>query len=308
MNPFFAFCMFTAVVLFGAAIWLVARAGAQKSAEHMKTRLRTVHEHEAEVQVTLIERTQMPVLAPVAGLFWRAGIPLPRGRVVLAIVLWVLIPVVLFVSTGWIAAIVAVVLPPVAMYFWLTNRANNRRLKIVDQLPLFLENALRVLGTGNTMEESFAAATLEAQYPIRPLFETVVRQVRLGAPIEQGLTEAGELYRLRDLKVVALAATVNRRYGGAMRNVLRSVIMAIRQRGTSAKELRALTAETRFSAVALFLIAGGLIAYIYLSNPHYYAAMLATPSGKWILIGSVSLLFIGGGVLWRMVNSIRMID
>jgi tight adherence protein B len=298
----------TALVLIFVAIWLVGRASAEKSAEQVKGRLRTVHEHEAEKQVNLVENARAPLFGPLAGFFWRAGVQVPRSRVVFAAIVWSLVTAGAFFSRGLITAAVAFVLPPAVVYFWLSNRANARRMRIVDQLPLFLENALRVLGTGNTMEESFAAATLEAQDPIRPLFDNIGRQVRLGAPIEQGLMEAGDLYRLRDLKVVALAANVNRRYGGAMRNVLRSVINAIRQRGTSAKELRALTAETRFSALVLFLISTGIICFIYLNNPHYYSAMLATPSGKWILIGSFSLLFVGGGLLWRMVNSIRMID
>ena len=102
--------------------------------------------------------------------------------------------------------------------------------------------------------------------------------------------------------MVALAAAINRKYGGSLRQVMKSLITNIRQRDTAARELRALTAETRFSALVLSVIPVSLSFYIFLQNRNYYAGMWADGTGRWVLMLSVLLQVAGVIVLWRMMN------
>jgi tight adherence protein B len=160
------------------------------------------------------------------------------------------------------------------------------------------------LAAGNTFEEALVQAARESPDPIRPLFASVGRQVRLGAPLEVVLAEAGDIYRIRDVRVIALATSINRKYGGSMRSVLKSLITAIRQRGNAAKELRALTAETRFSAYTLAFITISLFLFLFLSNRTYYNSMLESTGGTVMLGVSGGMVFFGFFVLWRMIKSI----
>jgi tight adherence protein B len=131
----------------------------------------------------------------------------------------------------------------------------------------------------------------------------VGRQVRLGAPVELVLMETGEIHQIRDIKVMALAASINRKYGGSMRNILKSLIQAIRARDVAARELRALTAETRFSAIILSILPVGLSIYVYLQNPGYYTEIIADPTGKTMLLVSLSMQILGILVLIKMMRS-----
>ena len=117
------------------------------------------------------------------------------------------------------------------------------------------------------------------------------------------MSEAAEVHLLRDLKVIALAAGINRRYGGSLRSIFRSLVQAIRSRDSAQRELRALTAETRFSAMVLALIPTGLTLYILLQNPGYYGSMWADPSGRLTLMFSVFMQLMGIVVIWRMMRS-----
>ena len=171
----------------------------------------------------------------------------------------------------------------------------------MSQLPGFLESGLRVLQAGNTLEESLALAAVESPEPLKPLFQSVGRQVRLGAPLDQVLAEMADIHRIRDIKVIALAASINRKYGGSLRNVFRSLITAIRSRDAAARELRALTAETRFSAVVLAVIPALLTVYIYFQSQEYYVSMWATTGGRITLILGVALQVIGVFVIYRMM-------
>ena len=290
-----------ALVLGIAAIALLSRADVRARHDDVALRMRVLGEDAGDLQAR--DPTGNRLTRFVAALLTRAGIELPPERINQGLFAAVaLIPLLLGVL-GALAGTMAIGLAAVAVYGVLSRNAIRRRRQIVEQLPGFLESVMRVLAAGNTLEEALAAAARESPEPIRPLFVSIGRQVRLGASIEQVLSETADIYRLRDLKVMALAASINRKYGGSLRQVLKSLITSIRSRDTAARELRALTAETRFSALVLAIIPVTLSLYIFSRNTSYYAGMWADSVGRWFLIFSIVLQVAGVAVLWRMMNS-----
>lgn len=295
------FCL--VLVLLAAAVVILLRLQSDGRKAEMALRLRVLGE---DADTHLLGRAKPianPVLRFATDLLTRAGLELEPERVGQGLLIAAAAAPVLLLLLGPLAGLLAVGLAIVAVFGVLSRNAARRRAKIVEQMPAFLESVMRVLAAGNTLEESLGAAARESPDPIRPLFVSIGRQVRLGAPVEQVLAEAGEVHRLRDLKVMALAAAINRKYGGSLRGVLKSLISTIRSRDSAARELRALTAETRFSALVLAVIPVTLSLYIFTKNKGYYAGMWADPSGRIYLIASVLLQIGGVAMLWRMMNS-----
>jgi tight adherence protein B len=292
------------LLLFVGGIWLFSLAQGRERTEEAMSRLQTGGtEEQAATLAAASPEMAIPGVRGISRLLWRAGSEAqPRSIVVGMVVALVLIIVAVAISPpiGGAISILALLLG----YIVLTQRAARRRSRIIEQLPGYLENLIRILAAGNSLEEAIGSAAREASDPIKPVFMSVSRQVRLGAPVDLVLTQTADLYRLRDVKIMAMAANINRRYGGSLRGVLKSLILAIRQRGIAARELRALTAETRFSAVVLSIVPVGLTAWIWISNPKFYDAMWSDPGGKKVLIGGGIWLVLGMFVLWRMVNSI----
>lgn len=297
---FFGLSLFMGI----GAIFLLLRASAQVRKADVDLRLRVLGDEASAEELAVRRQTQGNFLVRfVCRMFWRAGIDLPQETVAKGLlVAAALVPLLLLVF-GVLAGGFAIGIAMVIVVGVLSRNAARRRAKIVEQLPVFLEGVMRVLAAGNTLEESLAAAAREAQDPIRPLFVSIGRQVRLGAPVEVVLAETGDIHRLRDLKIMALAASINRKYGGSLKQVMKSLITTIRQRDVAARELRALTAETRFSAMVLAIIPVALSLYIFSRNTAYYATMWADPSGRWYLIASVVLQLIGVAILFRMMNA-----
>lgn len=303
MNLFIGIVIVIALLLIAAAVWLFAAAGSEQRSREIRERLQDPQrEEEKQAPAAMRQPLNVPILGALYRLLWRSGFEVTPGALIRWCVLAALLAAFLLIVLG--PARGAVIIAVIALVFFivLSRRAALRRQKLVDQLPGFLENVVRILTAGNTLEEAFSAAARENPEPARSVFESINRQVRLGAPLEDVLGEAGTIYRLRDLKVIGLAVSVNRRYGGSIRNVFRSLVQAIRQRGTAAKELRALTAETRFSALVLAFVSIGLFAYMYLRNPQYYARMLASTGGQTVLALSLALLVAGLVLIWRMTN------
>jgi len=285
-----------------AAVLLLRVQGNYRKAE-MNLRLRVLG---ADAESELLRRAPVirnPVLRAVTALLARSGTEIEPERVGQGLLVAAAMAPLLLIVLGPLAGLLAIGLAITAVSGVLSRNAARRRAKIVEQLPVFLESVLRVLSAGNTLEESLGAAARDSPDPIRPLFTSIGRQVRLGAAVETVLAEAGETHRLRDLKVMALAAAINRKYGGSLRGVIKSLISTIRRRDAAARELRALTAETRFSALVLAIIPITLSFYIFAQNRSYYAGMWEDGTGRAFLIGSVLLQIGGVAVLWRMMNS-----
>jgi tight adherence protein B len=292
-----------ALAMAALAIGMFVYADLRTRRDEVNLRLRAGDTPDAAVRGVRDTQLRNPVLRGACHVLWRSGLEVaPETVEKMLWVLFAMVPLGMFILGPFNGAIVLGFVAAFG-YGLLRQRAARRRALIVSQLPAFLEAGLRVLQAGNTLEESLATAAMESPDPLRPLFQSVGRQVRLGAQLDQVLSEMAEIHRIRDIKVIALAASINRRYGGSLRNVFRSLIAAIRSRDAAARELRALTAETRFSAVVLAVIPAMLTMYIYFQNQDYYTAMWANTGGRIALILGVALQVIGVVFIYRMMSA-----
>lgn len=292
-----------ALAMAALAIGMFAYADLRTRRDEVNLRLRAGETPDAAVQGVRDTQLRNPVLRAACHVLWRSGLEVEPATVEKMLwVLFAMVPLSLLIL-GALNGLIVIGFVSAFGYGLLRQRAARRRALIVSQLPAFLEAGLRVLQAGNTLEESLAIAAVESPDPLKPLFQSVGRQVRLGAQLDQVLSEIAEIHRIRDIKVIALAASINRRYGGSLRNVFRSLIAAIRSRDAAARELRALTAETRFSAVVLAVIPALLTMYIYFQNQDYYTTMWATTGGRIALILGVALQVIGVFIIYRMMSA-----
>ncbi|MDN5862130.1 MAG: type II secretion system F family protein [Salinisphaera sp.] len=307
MNAFSLVFFIIAALLVVGAVWLFTKANAQQEQQELEERIGEFDRGESPATARQ-KKLNTPILGGIYRFTSRAGLDVqPRQLVVFAIAA-VFVAAVLVLVLGPMRGLIAVVVLLLIGGFVLTRMAERRRTQLVEQLPGFLENVVRILTAGNTLEEAFDHASRETREPIQGVMQDVSRQARLGVPLEQALEQAGTLHHLRDFRVIALAVSVNRRYGGSIRNVFRSLVVMIRQRATSAKELHALTAETRFSAMVLAFVSIGLFVYIYFSNPDYYAHMLTTGTGRIMFGLSLGLMVLGVIIIYRMTSSMGGVD
>lgn len=295
-----------ALLLIVSAVVLFIRAGSRDSQNDTLLKVRALGGDDVAAMSAVPVREQQiknPVLRWACHFLWRSGSEVEMETV--QKILWGLLVTVplLLLLLGAFAGGFVVGLGLIVGFLFLTRQAAVRRAKIIEQMPTFLESAVRVLAAGNTLEESLASAARESPEPLRALFLSITRQVRLGAPIETVLMEMGEIHKLADIRVMAMAASVNRKYGGSLKNILRSLIQAIRSRDMATRELRALTAETRMSAMVLAILPIALTSYILIQNRAYYANIWQDTAGRYVLIFSACLQLLGIIVIWRMMKS-----
>lgn len=293
-----------------AALWLFATARQRQEREDVLLRLRAMGAAPAEARRLRIRTSDIrnPLTRWITHQLWRAGLQVDPPRIRLALIVVPVVAVLLAVAFGVATMLLVVMIAGLAVHLFISRRAAARRTDILDQLPDFLDQILRALSAGHSLEDALAESARDARDPVREVFLTISRQVRLGAPVEEALARQAEIHEITDLHVLAMAASVNRQYGGSMRRIVKSLVHAIRSRDSAARELRALTAETRLSATALVVITVGLTLYVWTQNPDYYAEMWSALSTRLMLLASVLLQVSGIAIIYSMVRSSWGVD
>ncbi|HAO26346.1 MAG TPA: type II secretion system protein, partial [Methylophaga sp.] len=240
----------------------------------------------------------------VKTLLWRAGVEPKERHIVLIVMGILLLTALVAMSKGLLTAIFIPLLVVVFLYLWLQRRASTRIKDILFQLPLFLDQVLRALGTGRSMEGALELATLESPQPLKAVFERVLRENQLGKDLGLAIQETADLYRLHELYLVSLAIRVNRSYGSSVRELIKNIVKMIHQREAARRELKTMTGETRVTAWVLGLLPLVIAGYIMMMNPGYMTTMWEDSSGRFMLFTAVFFQLIGAFALWRMIKSI----
>lgn len=218
-----------------------------------------------------------------------------------------------FISSGMMGWLVYGLLGAVLTFFTTVfifgfllpySRLRRRQAQIVAQIPLFIDQVLRSLSTGRSLESAVRFASGEALPPLRYVLDRVIRAADLGADIVESLSEASKLHNLRELNLIALAMRISTHYGSSPREMLDSVVKMVRQQELARRELAAMTGETRMSAWVLGLTPLVIGVYIMIMNPSYLDILLKDPSGQTMMTTALALQGIGALILWRMLRSV----
>src|SRR5450830_1027929 len=253
-----------------------------------------------------------PVLAPVTSttknrldrLFVRAGLNRPGEQQGLWLGLWALLVLLGGVQAGGIGLLLMLVLPPLALHLYLAWRYRRRVRRMVEQLPSLLDHAVRSLKSGRTLGDAILGGIEASADPLREAMGRVRRNVELGVGLAEAVNDFAEFYERDEFRFLALGLKVNHRYGGNASELLENLIKLIREREQGARQLSAMTGETRLTAVVLGLLPVGMVVFFLVTNPGYLLHMWDDASGRQMLLMAFGLQVFGCLALWRMLRSV----
>ena len=105
-----------------------------------------------------------------------------------------------------------------------------------------------------------------------------------------------------DFEWVVQAIDIHREIGGDLAEVLDHVAATIRGRNSIRRQVQALSAEGKLSAVILLILPIGLTVVISIVNPSYLRELTDSTAGIVMIVGGILLLGIGGLWLRRIVR------
>jgi len=247
---------------------------------------------------------EKPVWVGLERMFLRAGLGRPTERFGLWLILWALAMALGYFLADWIGLLLMIVIPPLLLRLYIAILYQRRIKRMIEQLPQLLDHTVRSLKSGRTLSDAVMGGIEASEDPLKKAMGRVQRNVQLGVNLPDAVSDFAELYEQDELRMFALGLKVNHRYGGNASELLENLIKLIRERDQGARQLRALTGETRMTAWVLGSLPLLLVSYFMLTNPGYMLGMWNDASGQHMLISAAVLQVFGSLALWRMLRSV----
>jgi tight adherence protein B len=206
----------------------------------------------------------------------------------------------------WIAALVVGFWLP---KFWL-GRRKGKRLKafntdLADTIML-LANGLRA---GSSFLQAVEMIVRETRPPISTEFARVIREVNLGLPLDEALSNLQRRVRSDDLDLMTTAIAIHHTVGGNLAEILDTIAFTIRERVRIKGEIRTLTAQQRMSGYVVGFLPIALVLLLSVIAPAFMAPMLqkppellGLPAGMFILAGGGFMMLIGFILIRRIID------
>ena len=137
---------------------------------------------------------------------------------------------------------------------------------------------------GYSLMQGVEAVSQEVAEPMGRELRRVVTEARLGRPLEESLDGVAERMESGDFAWAVMAIRIQREVGGNLSELLLTVAETMTERERLRRDVTALTAEGKISAIVLGILPIGLGLFMYVVNPEYMDVLFDETIGQ-ILLG-----------------------
>ena len=248
----------------------------------------------AAAEKALVKRGR---LASGAAALERAGMSMTLPNFVLVVAVSTVLGFALGIVLGGILlGLLLLVVVPFGAKQFLKFRASRRQAAFADQLDDSLQLMAGSLRAGHSLLRAVDSVSSEADAPTSEEFSRIVNETRVGRDLNDSLDEVAERMGSDDFTWVAQAIAIHREVGGNLAEVLDAVGHTIRERGAIRRQVKALSAEGKLSAIVLMALPFGVTFFISMTNPAYLAKFTESAIG-YAMLGAAGLMLLIGG-LW----------
>jgi len=175
-------------------------------------------------------------------------------------------------------------------------KAGRRRKKFMNQLPDTLQLLSSTLKAGYSFMQGIDAVSQEIAAPMSTELRRIVAEAQLGRPVEAAMDASAERMDSDDFAWAVMAVKIQREVGGNLAELLMTVSETMTERERLRRDVAALTAEGKMSAIVLGALPILLGFAMWVMNREYIELLFTDSLGKILLIASV----VGavGGFAW----------
>ena len=205
-------------------------------------------------------------------------------------------------QAGAAAGLVVAVLYAVVLAFGIWRRQAKRRERLLQQLPGFLDNMVRLISIGNSPHAAFQMALNNVPDPLGDALQQAAAMLSASPDLGQAMGQLERNWRLPEFGLLAAVFRMSVRYGGRADLVLERVSAYIRDRQSAERELHALSSEIRMSAWVLALLPLVVGTLIMVINRGYFMRMWNDDSGQTMVLVAAALEALGAFLLYRLAK------
>jgi tight adherence protein B len=172
-----------------------------------------------------------------------------------------------------LAVVFFLIVPPAIVRHLRSRRVNA----FVRQLPDALERMARGLRVGHPLNTTLASVANEMSDPIGSEFGIVVDQVAYGDDLADAMRELAERIDVEDMHYLAVSVGIQHGTGGDLAAILDTLSRVIRDRAAMRQKIKAISAESRLSAIFLSCIPIFIFLFMSITTPSYYNGVRDDP-------------------------------
>jgi tight adherence protein B len=189
-----------------------------------------------------------------------------------------------------------------AVGFWLRRRISSRIHKLEAQLVELLSMVASGLRAGFGLIQALESSAEQLPSPLSVEIRRTLRDIAMGASIEQALGSLNDRAGSSDFDIVITAILIQRTVGGNLAEILDNVAHTMRERERIRGEIRTLTSQQRMTGYVIGGIPVGVGLAFSVINPSFMSLLFTDSLGRMMLGGAIALEVVGFFVISRIVN------
>lgn len=212
-----------------------------------------------------------------------------------------------FFDGSWFFAFLGLIFGLFIPRFFVGYQQNKRLAKFSDQLPDMLNLMVNGLRTGFSALQAMEAVSRELPSPISDEFRRVVQEMQLGVSMETALDNLQRRMASEDLDLAITAINIQREVGGNLAEILDTISHTVRERIRIQGEMRAITAQVKYSGRFLALMPVGLGLALWGLNREYMMEFFQQPVlCGYLMLGVAGIMLVIGYFVLDKVGTVEI--
>jgi tight adherence protein B len=179
-----------------------------------------------------------------------------------------------------------------------TRRTKKFVVQMVDGLSL-MSNGMR---SGLNVPQALSIVTEELPNPISQEFALVLSQNKLGVSLEEAMGNLSVRMPHDDIEMFTTSVNILKETGGNLAETFDSISYTIRERIKVESKISAMVSQGVMQGVIVVLMPFALGGILYTVDPERIGPMFTTLPGWILLTLMMTLQFLGGYTIWKIVQ------
>ncbi len=187
-------------------------------------------------------------------------------------------------------------------HFVIGKMIKRRVAKFTSNFPDAIELMVRGLRSGLPITETLGIVASEIPGPVGIEFRTVADKMKIGRTMEAALQETADRLGTSEFQFFVITLAIQRETGGNLAETLSNLADVLRKRAQMKLKIRAMSSESKASAMIVGALPFIVFTLVYMINPNYMAGFFVDQRLMVAGLGGLTWMSIGVFIMAKMVN------
>jgi tight adherence protein B len=183
------------------------------------------------------------------------------------------------------------------------NSSIKRRLnKFTTKFPDAIELLVRGLRSGLPISETLGIVSSEVPGPVGQEFKLVTERMKIGRTMEDALQDTADRLNMAEFNFFCITLAIQRETGGNLAETLANLADVLRKRAQMKLKIRAMSSESKASALIIGALPFIVFALVWWSDPKYLEGFFTDDRLIVAGLGGMTWMAIGVFIMAQMIN------